>query len=637
MDINSTAMLVDGFLFRDPRDNSPMTRIPLSMIDSVTIEKSGFDAGYGTLQGNVIRLATKEGGRNDYSGSVRFRYDPPAPKHSGISVFDPNSYFLRPYLDNAVCWGGTDNGAWDRYTRREYPSFIGWNQIAEYRIQDDDPNNDFTPAGLQRIFIWTHRKRPITDQPDYSLDVGFGGPVPLLNRSLGNLRFYAGFSRNREMLLYPSTRNDEVNQTAAFRLTSDTSYNSKLYFSLFSGYETALYGNDFPNQRIRTVTQMAEAVDLQFPESVFSNAYFSAGRIAFRTFNLGFMQTLTPGLKYEVRVEHLTRRFEAGPPALRDTTRRYEIINGYYADEAPDGFWPDNKYDDPSGTLHTGYKNCLWRDSTNVSSTSIRLDVSAKPFRWYQVQTGIVWTGHELRWNEKMCRYFYNGGNNQYQLQFVQHNSPRQGAAFINNQLRFSRFQFSLGLRLDCFEPNTDWVYLDPFERSFFISKYNQNKVFRGEHVDFQYAFSPRFAISFPLFSHSTLYFNIGKYAQLPDFKSLFQIQRDFKSDIVDYGNPSLRFLASKTLELGYEQRLWKDHVLRVSCFKSGLTNLVKDVLYIDLTDFFHLQKSNGGPRGNQRIRSVVSKGLRTLVDRFCERFLSERHVLDVGQGQDIS
>ncbi|GIV59505.1 MAG: hypothetical protein KatS3mg043_0594 [Rhodothermaceae bacterium] len=43
-------------------------------------------------------------------------------------------------------------------------------------------------------------------KPDYVVDLGVGGPLPILSRPLGNARFYASYREDREMYLIPLSR-----------------------------------------------------------------------------------------------------------------------------------------------------------------------------------------------------------------------------------------------------------------------------------------------------------------------------------------------------------------------------------------------------------------------------------------------
>jgi len=184
---------INGITMRDPRNNLPITGVALSAIQEVSVERGGFNAEYGQVRSGIINVVTKEGGRT-YEGTITLKAAPPAKKYFGISPYDPNSMWLRPYLDDAVCWTGTQNGAWDKYQQRQYPKFDGWNAISRQLFEDSDPTNDLTPIAAQRLFKWQHRKQEINDQPDYNIDAGFGGPVPVIGKNLGIFVFTHHFA-----------------------------------------------------------------------------------------------------------------------------------------------------------------------------------------------------------------------------------------------------------------------------------------------------------------------------------------------------------------------------------------------------------------------------------------------------------
>jgi len=198
--------LLDGFTMRDPRNNQPVTNIALSGIEEISLERGGFNAEYGQVRSGILNIVTKEGKRDRWEGTVSFRSSPPAKKHFGISPFDKNSVWLKPYLDPDVAYVGTKNGPWDLYKQRQYPVFDGWNELSRILLENGDPTDDLSPDAAKREFEWRHRKRPITDQYDYDIDLGFGGPVPVIGKALGDLRMYAtslvsGYKSNKSSCL----------------------------------------------------------------------------------------------------------------------------------------------------------------------------------------------------------------------------------------------------------------------------------------------------------------------------------------------------------------------------------------------------------------------------------------------------
>ncbi len=94
---------VDGITLRDGRNNSPITDIPLSAVQEISVQKGGFTAEYNNVRSGIVNVVSKEGGIDNYSGTITFKLKPPAPKHFGISPYDPDSYWLRPYLRRRCC------------------------------------------------------------------------------------------------------------------------------------------------------------------------------------------------------------------------------------------------------------------------------------------------------------------------------------------------------------------------------------------------------------------------------------------------------------------------------------------------------------------------------------------------------
>ena len=149
---------VDGLSYNDERSYVPYMSIPLSIIKEVQVQTGGFSAEYGNIRSGIVNIVLDEGDKKKYRGGFKYRHSSPAPNHFGRSLYSKDSYFLRPYLDDAVAWSGTENGNWDAYTRNQYPSFEGWNAVSYATMNDDDPSNDLTPQAAQQIFKWQHRR-----------------------------------------------------------------------------------------------------------------------------------------------------------------------------------------------------------------------------------------------------------------------------------------------------------------------------------------------------------------------------------------------------------------------------------------------------------------------------------------------
>ena len=254
---NQTAFVVNGVTLRDERDNSPFTGISYSAIDQVQIQTGGFNAEYGNVRSGVVNVVTKEGSRDKYTFSLITRYSPTAKKHFGMSANDPNSYWIKPFIDPDVMWTGTNNGNWDAYTQNQYAPFLdGWIGISQKSLADDDPTNDVTPEQAQQIFLWQHRRVTEIEKPDYEVDASFGGPVPFA-QSLGNLRFFASYRQTENMYVVPLSTDGVNDWVGQLKLTSDLGEGKKL---MVQGLLSQVEGTNDNNAGVAGIFRSPESI-----------------------------------------------------------------------------------------------------------------------------------------------------------------------------------------------------------------------------------------------------------------------------------------------------------------------------------------------------------------------------------------
>ena len=128
---SETVYMIDGLVQNDERSHYPVSVVSLNSVNEIQIQTGGFNAEYGQARSGIVNIITKEGSTQKYNLSLTTRFSPAAPKHFGMSIYDKNSYFNRPYFDPAVSWVGTKNGDWDKHTQDQYFVFEGWNAVAE--------------------------------------------------------------------------------------------------------------------------------------------------------------------------------------------------------------------------------------------------------------------------------------------------------------------------------------------------------------------------------------------------------------------------------------------------------------------------------------------------------------------------
>lgn len=570
---DETAFMIDGFTLRDERNNTPYTSISLSSIQDIQIQTGGFNAEYGNIRSGVINVVTKEGDRNRYSFTLTSRYSPAHAKHFGPSGFDPNGYWSRPFLDPEVAWTGTDNGAWDINTQRQYPSFAGWNTIAQQTLADDDPTNDLTPQAAQDLWKWQHRRQGDIDDPDYTIDMGFGGPVPVVGHALGDLRFFFSHRREQDAYLIKLSRDTFNDQVYQLKLTSNIKANMKLTLSGLFGQTNTVDRSQIgqPDYFRSTLSVARELSRRSFIDAImWVPDYFAPTRIRRYNVSAKITHTLSSSSFYEFKVEHQANFYHTFPRRLRDTKTVVRVFgNGYAVDESPFGFMPFPSSGIAGMRMGVGMSQS--RDSTKISTTSFRFDLTSQVNHNNQVKTGA-----ELVVNDHNARF---GGVDitlpAGRPRASWSRKPVRAAVYLQDKLEFKGLIANLGLRLDYSSAGGKWWDLDLYDRDFLSSNFvdGADSLFAQKPVDKQLYLSPRLGISHPITDNSKLFFNYGHFYSMAEAQRLYNVQRTNDRSVQRLGNPNLKMSRTKAYEIGFEQNLFDRFLLRLAGYYKDITN----------------------------------------------------------------
>jgi outer membrane receptor protein involved in Fe transport len=588
--------MMNGVTLRDPRNNEPDTRIPLSSIKEVSIERGGFNAEYGQVQSGIVNVVTREGSRQNYSGRFQIRMSPPAAKYwlapGVVDVNNPMSYALRSFFDPEVCWTGTDN--WDYYKRSKYPVFQGWDALSE---QLNAQGIILTPAAAQRAFEYEIRKREINDQPDYDIDAGFGGPVPFVSDALGNLRFYASYRSSRTMLVWPLSRPDHRDYDGTIQFSSNISSTMKLQIS-------ALYGERFTERQnfdglggyfypesaadvAGNASYIGSYVDLM---GLYSDFGLSLTDIWHRSLSAKFTHTISPSTYYEVLIQNYAVHYNSRPGALRDTTQKVEVVPGFYEDSNPFGYWP--YFEVNSAVLLTGSQFISRaRDHSFVSTTSVKADIVSQVNFENLVKAGISFEYNDLNFDYGIINSQIPGSMT-YAYRTRMNVFPFRGAAYIQDKLEAKEFTLNAGLRLDYSDANVHWWDIDPFNKDFFSSSYSPEDVFPTKKSEMQWFLSPRLGIAHPITENAKLFFNYGWFRELPQYETILRITRNQFSAMYGYGNPNLIMSKTISYELGVDFSIGNEFLLQAAGYYNDITDQQDVTQYIASSGFSYYETS---------------------------------------------
>ena len=622
---------VDGATLRDPRNNEPETRIAMSDVKEVDVERGGFNAEYGQVRGGVINVVTREGDKSDYSGRFQLRLAPPQPKYwlapGAYDINNPMSYALRPFFDPAVCWTGTSNGAWDEFTQREYPTFQGWDAVAQTMNAN---GYDLTPAACQRAFEYEIRKQQIDNEPDYNIDAGFGGPVPVVSSSLGGLRFFASYRSNRSILPWSLSRPDYRDYDGTFQLNTDISPTMKLQFN-------GLYGETYTQRQnwdglggygyIESASDVAQyASGVSSPAdlfTLFSDYNFSLTNIWHRNLSAKFTHTLNASTYYEVLVQNYSVHYNTGPAGLRDTSSLLEIVPGFYEDSNPFGYWPSNDLGvliPGSGEAKASFFDKA-RDNSFVNATTVRADLTSQVNFENMVKAGLEFDYNDLHFDYGIVNSQL--GQDVYSSRTLMNVFPYRGDAYVQDKLETKDFTMNAGLRLDLSDANFHWWDVDPFSSlgsTFFMppdSATFANAQYPNTPPKMQLDLSPRLGISHPISENAKLFFNYGWFRELPQYETAFRVGRDQLDVVQSYGNPNLVLAKTVSYELGVDFSISDEYLLQGAAYYNDVTDQQDVVHYIATTGVNFYQTTSNNYADNKGFELTLRKASGTWVNGF--------------------
>jgi len=580
---DQTAFVVNGMTLRDERDNTPYLGISFTSVKEIQVQTGGFNAESGNIRSGLVNVVTKDGDKQKYSISILSRYRPGANKHFGESVNSPNSYWIKPYIDDAVAWTGTDNGNWDDYTKRQYQPFRGWNKVSEQLLADNDPLNDLTPEAAQRLFLWQHRRQLDITEPDYDFDISFSGPVPVISKELGGLTFITSYRTTKEMYMIPLSRKAYQDYNFQFKLTSDLQPGMKLSVEGINGKQWGTTSSRSGLAGIfRSAGGIAEQLDTRSGASyldsrVYATDYWAPTQKFISGYGLKFTHVINNTTYYDVTLNQFGTRYDTNPGTARNTDKTNQF-GGIFFDEAPFGYFSGTSSGIGSSmNMGLGFSNS--RDTSRVATWSAKIDFTSQLDKYNNVKAGAEFVYTENAVNYALVEPALPSNNSRSNWQTF----PIRGAFYVQNKLEFEGMVANVGVRFDYSNANGDWYVLNnPYDRALSGALSSGidtllQKVATEAILDV----SPRLGVAFPISVDSKLYFNYGHFRSMPLPEDLYLLRRSTVTQAVTrLANPNNPLPKTIAYELGYEHNLFDEYLLRVAGYYKDITEQPRLVTY---------------------------------------------------------
>ncbi|MFH1851244.1 MAG: TonB-dependent receptor [Candidatus Neomarinimicrobiota bacterium] len=599
--LDQTALMVDGLAIVDNRSNEPIMMLNLSSVDQINIIKGGFNAEYGNIRSGLINVTTKEGSTTGYSGTIDIQYDPAQQKHGGYSLYDRNNYYLKPFLDPLVMWSGTKAGAWSQEMKDSYPDFIGWAAVASNLLDDNDPSNNMTPEQARDLFLWYHQVEGSKDlgrtegqyahKPDFNIDLGFGGPMPVFGKILGNMTFYLSHHDKSEMFALPTSRDFYHEANTHLSLTIRPTSKTKLKIE-------GLYGE------INTVAAS--------PEGSGNNWYLTSGSDIFTSFlvtseayeegggsalywpdalnpfdiyrmmlGFSFDHVLSPSTFYNIRISNVhIKNICDGPGSIRDTTE-IRTFGNFAVDESPYGFWVSSNYTPSGDRMVFASLGGVARDQSEVNSINVKFDLTSQVTKRHQLKTGF-----EFNYDDLLTKYwsqFDYAPKNNYLRKYRAF--PIRFGAYLQDKIEIKGLIANIGVRLDSNDPNQDWYTVDKYSK--YLSPNYKDEFTTAaptEPAEGHLKISPRLGVSHPITDAAKLYFNYGHFYSMPSSYDMYQIGYGTAYQGIDYlGNPSADIPKTVAYELGVEYDVSNMILVHVSGYYKDVSDQIGYVGYTSI------------------------------------------------------
>ena len=342
---------------------------------------------------------------------------------------------------------------------------------------------------------------------------------------------------------------------------------------------------------LRSDSEIADLVNSSSGASIlYMPGYFSPTDIKRSYIGLKFTHALNPRLFYDIRMQFKSSKYNSYQTTARDDSLRYEPVPGYLVDEAPFGYdgYSTSAID---GTSMGGWMN-LGRDTTRNSTYTLAVDVTDQINRQNQIKAGFSIVYNDFNINSST----YSPSMNTWTRGMIYRVFPYRIGAYIQDKLEFEAFIANIGVRLDYSNSNTQTYVLATYDKAYKAGYGNSlEDTAPTTESKSDLHISPRLGISHPITENSKLYFNYNHFRSEVSSAYRFGIQRESNGLVTRIENPDLILEKTVSYELGYENNIYSDFLIKLAAYYKDITNQPGSIYYenIDATVQYSITQNN--------------------------------------------
>ncbi len=305
---------------------------------------------------------------------------------------------------------------------------------------------------------------------------------------------------------------------------------------------------------------------------LFSDSYWTPTRT--RDFMLGakLSHALTNTSLYELRATRYASFYDTNPGRLRDTTK-VVFFGGVGFDEGPFGFQPNPSNGVDGMRMGVGMSNS--RDTSRTAAYNFKFDYTNQLNRAVEFKTGAEYNLTESDINFGSYDAYLPSSN--FNTRWDR--NPTRLAVYGQTKLEYQGIIANLGVRVDQSHAGGTWYDYDSFSSVF--ASYARLDTAQQANTKRLWSVSPRLGVSFPITRASKLFVNYGHFRSMPSPNDLYQVRYFAQSQQVSFiANPNAPLPKTIAYELGFEQALLRDFLLRVTGYYKNTFFEPLDVTY---------------------------------------------------------
>jgi hypothetical protein len=528
----------------------------------------------------------------------------------------------------------------------------------------DFSGGDTTLVGFQ-AFPWEPREGEewpcvYGDKPDWTVDAGFGGPIPIIGSYLGDLSFYASYRDHNETFAIPDSReyyrermaslkltsrfgNVKLNLRGAYSITNSLSAwtrgDEEAHEEFYHGFNGQVYlrGGADMLQSIGEWDRIYHGSDKLSPNSLYRANALTPFDVTSRMYGLTMQHALSENTFYDVKLTYIRSnndanfyydvpRRMAGDTVVRwfgpmDTTPwggSFAVDNIPYGyclkGQEGEGEEGDRFFDIGGSDYGTNYGSHsqlgAWDESWS-QTYNVSFDMTSQLDKINQIKFGLsfqydriddYWIANDgWVWPEKGEEHTFEG---QQYLYNGYEATPILAGGYVQDKIEFEGMYANFGIRFDYADPHTEWP--DTSDRySVFFTPYLKDSLLTlapSEQASASFKLSPRLGISFPVLERSKLFFNYGHFYSLPPNEYRYNIiWGDNGSGVLFIGNPSLDMERTISYEVGLESSIANTFLARVSGYYKDTENEYATVRYTGMDEHINYMTVENSGYGDTR------------------------------------